>query len=336
MNGARLRVTPFRLPLREPLATARGAVAFRDGLLLRLETSSGVRGYGEATPVAGFGRPEAVIRAAREAAELDAEARGAGDSLAQRLAAGRTNPRDSVRVGRLIGGDGEALLEAAEAALAAGHRTLKLKLDGSDPAAALARVELVRKALGPTPRIRVDAGGSFSEDAARRAALRLADLGVELWEEPVRPGDLAALRRVRQLRALPIAADESAATPEDAVRVLDAEAADVLVLKPSLMGVKATLAVARLAGARGVTTLVTSALDGAVGRATALAVAAVLPDETFDAGLGTDVLLADDLAPQPAAHAGRLEVPHGPGLGVSPDPAAVERLRSGPDLEPLT
>jgi muconate cycloisomerase len=334
VRPARLHATPFRLPLREPLATAHGILAFRSGLLLRLEDPDGLCGYGEATPVEGFGPPEAVVRAAREVARLDLDARRAGRPLVARLAGGARARRTSLRVGRLLAGDGDALCRAAQSALAAGHRTLKLKLDGRDPAAALARVERLRKAVGPTPRIRVDSGGTFAEEAARRAALRLADLGVELWEEPVRAGDLAALRRLRALGAVAIAADESAATPEGADRVLAAEAADVIVLKPSLLGVAPALAVARRARERGIATLVTSALDGALGRATALAVAAVLPDDGFDPGLATDALLADDLADEPAARAGRMELPRGAGLGIVPDPAAVERLRSGPDLEP--
>lgn len=333
MKSERLRVTPFRLPLRRPLATARGVLAHRDGVLVRLETADGLCGFGEATPAAGFAPPARVLEAAREAAQLDAAARRAGIPLAHWLAAGAGEPRARLAVGRLVGGEGDTLVADARAALAAGHRTLKLKLDGRDPAGALSRVEILRKAVGAAPRIRVDAGGSFREEDARRAALRLADLGVELWEEPLRPGDLAALRGLRALGALPIAADESAATPDAADRVLAAEAADLIVLKPSLMGVTASLALARRARARGVAVLVTSALDGAVGRATALAVAAALGDDGFDAGLGTDALLADDLAAQPAASGGTLDVPQGPGLGIEPDPAALERLRCGPDRD---
>ncbi len=53
------RVVAFELPLRAPLETAHGAIATRPGALLRLRTGDGLEGWGEATPVPGFGGPDA-------------------------------------------------------------------------------------------------------------------------------------------------------------------------------------------------------------------------------------------------------------------------------------
>ena len=71
MQIVRARLTPFRLRLRRPLATAHGGLRVREGILVRLDTDAGLAGHGEATPLASFGH-EPLARA-REA--LDAGAR---------------------------------------------------------------------------------------------------------------------------------------------------------------------------------------------------------------------------------------------------------------------
>ena len=52
---AAARVTPFRLFLARALRTAHGDVEVREGVLLTLIGDAGLEGYGEATPIAGFG-----------------------------------------------------------------------------------------------------------------------------------------------------------------------------------------------------------------------------------------------------------------------------------------
>ena len=59
MKIAAVRATPFRLPLRSPLHTAHSLIAEREGWLLELETRSGLRGWGEASPLPTFGTEDA-------------------------------------------------------------------------------------------------------------------------------------------------------------------------------------------------------------------------------------------------------------------------------------
>jgi o-succinylbenzoate synthase len=51
--GAQL--SAYRLPLKNPLATAHGSIQEREGLLLTLTTDTGARGFGESAPLPGFG-----------------------------------------------------------------------------------------------------------------------------------------------------------------------------------------------------------------------------------------------------------------------------------------
>ena len=53
MRITRLSVYEYRLRLEEPLRLKGGVLSHREGLLLRLETADGRKGWGEAAPLPG-------------------------------------------------------------------------------------------------------------------------------------------------------------------------------------------------------------------------------------------------------------------------------------------
>ncbi len=356
IEAAELR--PFRLRLRTPLATGMGAVEFREGVLLSLRSSDGRVGYGEATPLeafgteplaaaqsslegcapllqgAEFGEPEELLewlckrqeptstaRAAIDLALHDLTARDAGVSVASWLAAkeGRS-ARASLEVNALLTSRSPRdLADEARCAAAHGFRTLKLKVGVGSAAEDVERVAAVRSAVAPELRIRADANGAWSPEQARRCLEALAPLDLEFVEQPVAAEDLAGLARVRRDASVPVAADESASSEASLRRVLDAEAADVVMLKPAAIGgIARARAAAKLARSAGVLVVPTSFLDGAVGVLGALHLASSLPGPLLACGLATSALLESDLAPPPVPERGRLQVPPGPGLGVVP------------------
>ncbi len=250
----------------------------------------------------------------------------------------------SIPVNATIGGDAPAdCAAAARRALDEGYRSLKLKLTGDD-ALDLERARAVhdqivtstsfasgssldpnREELGgathPPATIRLDANGSWSEERALRMLQRLAPLAIDYVEQPSpvhgdAARDLNTLHRIHDASPLPIAADEILLDPDQAQRVVDTRAADLLILKPSLLGgPTTTLALASRARLAGLDIVITSALDAAIGRLGALHLAAALRARR-PCGLATGALLARDLAQFPDVQAGRLRVPTGPGLGV--------------------
>ena len=105
--------------------------------------------------------------------------------------------------------------------------------------------------------------------------------------------------------------------------LLDAAAADVLVLKPAAVGgLRPAWRIAEHARRANVTVVVTSFLDSSLGIAAALQLASALPDSPLASGLATAELLANDLAPPLAIRDGAMILPDAPGLGVSPAPLA--------------
>jgi L-alanine-DL-glutamate epimerase-like enolase superfamily enzyme len=219
----------------------------------------------------------------------------------------------------------------ASRAVAAGFRTLKLKVAAGGVEEDVARVIAVRAAVGAQPRLRLDANGGWKEDEALLALGRLAPFGIEMLEQPVDANDVLALARLRGASPVRIAADESATGAERAERVIVLGAADVICLKLGATGgLRAALRIADRAHSVGIAVFVTSGLDGAVARAAALQLAAALPGRLPACGLATGALLRDDLATCAAPSRGALTLPRGDGLGVVP--TALSRLAMGPSL----
>lgn len=275
-------------------------------------------------------------RGALEVALRDLCARIAGVPLAAALAGSDPGawPRELPVAALVVDLAPEAVRESAGRLRAEGFETLKLKVGGRAWAEDRARVRAAREGAGDAVRLRLDANAGWSEAEARRILAELGDQGVELVEQPVAAGDVDALARLRAPGAVPIAADESASSLAGARRVLEADAADVVVLKPAALGGPTrALAVAEAARQRGVSVFVTSLLDSALGVAAAAHVAAALPGGRPADGLATGALAAFDVAPALPIVRGRLVLSGAPGLGVEPDPQTWSRVSCAPPRE---
>jgi O-succinylbenzoate synthase len=181
--------------------------------------------------------------------------------------------------------------------------TVKIKVaePGQTPGQDVDRIVAVRK-LYPDAKIRLDANGGWTPELSFSFIKALAGQGIELeyLEQPSKTID--ELARLRQMIAdssfnVPIAADESVRKASDPMLVVEAEAADILVLKVApLGGISRALEIARGAG---LPVVVSSALDSSVGISMGAHLAAALPEIRFDCGLGTASLLAGDVTRTP-------------------------------------
>ena len=250
-------------------------------------------------------------------ARLDAEARAEEEPLAGCLAAERDlpEPAERVTVNATIGDGGpEDGAKTARRAVDDGHRAVKVKIGARPLDVDLECVRAIRRAVGPAIEIRADANGGWDRGTARRALDALADLDVAYVEQPLPANDLPGLARLREESRVAIAADESL-TEHGLDAVLDAEAADLVVLKPMVLGgPDRALDAAMRAREANVEPVVTTTVDAVVARTAAVHVAAAIPDVRA-CGLATGGLLAEDLAPDPCpVDDGHIEVPTEPGL----------------------
>lgn len=261
-------------------------------------------------------------RTAARGALWDLEARIAGlplaGFLAARVHANRGPVLREVRVnGLLLERSPDALRAEAGRLRAAGYRTAKMKLGAGSLQEEVALARAARAGLGPDVSLRGDANGAWSEDAARAALGALVDCGFEYVEQPVPPGDVAALARLRGRTPVRIAADESVAGEQAASQLIAAAAVDVMVLKPAMVGGAASaLEIAARAQRADVRVVISHAFESAVGAGHALACAAAWGDAGTAHGLETAGLFARDLADPVTAHGGVASVARTPGLGI--------------------
>lgn len=270
-------------------------------------------------------------RAAVQGALWDLAARRAGMPLATYLARHCVQPiaqRDGVAdravlrevpvSALLIGRSSDALRREAASVRAAGYRAAKIKLGGASIDEDCARARAAREGLGDGVRLRGDANGAWSEADARLALQSLAGLDFEYLEQPVAPGDDAVLARLRALGLVRIAADESVATEQDARRLVESAAVDVLVLKPAMLGgAEKALEIAHRARGTGCDVVFTHAFETAVGARHALHCAAAWGDPFACHGLCTDGLFSNDIAGPVTCRNGFALVSSSPGLGIT-------------------
>ena len=182
--------------------------------------------------------------------------------------------------------------------------------------------------------LRLDANAAYSPGEACALLAELEGLDIELVEQPVAPGDVEGLARVRAESPVPIAADEVLVHRAVAERIIATRAADVLVLKPAALGgLRRAQALAAEAARAGMDFYVTSMLDSAYGVAAAVHLAAALPGTDLAHGRATPALFSFDLAKAPLADGGQLSVPASPGWGSESDSAGLERARAGQSIE---
>jgi O-succinylbenzoate synthase len=364
-----IEVRLLRLPMRGPFRSAHGEVGSRDVVVVRLAGPDG-EGWGECAalpaptytsefaaaafavlrdhlaprlldaPEVSAARAGDVVagivghgmaKAALELALLDLEGRSSGQPLATRLTAA---PRTTVPAGAAIGiADPPDLAAEAQELVEAGYGRLKVKIE---PGRDLEPLRTVRDAVGPDVLLVADANGAYRldrsglpHDAARLAALD--DLGLTAIEQPLAAGSLDDLARLANELATPIALDESLTSLARLQLALELGACRVVCVKAPLIG--GWLAASRAldtCARRGVDAYVGGMLDGGIGRAATLALAAH-PGATLpgDQSASRRTFLDDVVAPldvEGAPGAGQVAVPTGAGLGVEIDPAAVERL----------
>ena len=325
-----VRIVPFAIPLRRPLATGFGTIALRRGLVVVLSDADGHQGIGEATPhPAASPATLAAVRAEIEhltprlvgsdvlrvlatTSRLGPVTRSALDMAGHDLLGGARRPEVSVSA-LLAAEDDDACVLDACIAVERGFTTAKVKI-GPDPEHVVRRVAAVRTAA-PSLRLRCDANGAWDVRTAVAVGRELARLDVAWLEQPVPPDDLAGLGRVRREAGVAVAADEAVTGPDLMPRL--AGAVDAVVVKlVQVGGLTAARATAEAALRHGLRVTVTTGLETSIATAAALHLAAALPEPLEPCGLATAALLARDIVDAPLVDEPTMIPPPGPGLGV--------------------
>ncbi|WP_400190286.1 o-succinylbenzoate synthase [Hymenobacter sp. B81] len=198
-------------------------------------------------------------------------------------------------------GEADFMQEQIQQKLAEGYRCLKLKIGGLDFDTECALLAGIRAVAGPGELVlRVDANGAFTPEQAPARLARLATFDLHSIEQPIRPGQPAALAQLCRTAPVPVALDEELIGVTDPARqaaLLDQVCPAYVVLKPTLLGgLAAAERWIELATARGIGWWMTSALESNVGLNAISQFTARYPLAGFAQGLGTGQLYHNNVA----------------------------------------
>src|SRR6185369_9632460 len=169
-----------------------------------------------------FGHP--FTKAALEMAMWDILGKAAGLPV-YRLLGGKV--RESVPTKWSVSGVEPAkAAEIAQWANSKGFKAMKVKV-GIDPGSDVARVRAVREAIGTQIKLGVDANGGWTPEDAVKTIGRLREFDIYFAEQPVSPENVALLQEVRKQIHVPVIADESVYSLQDAMTLERLGAADV-------------------------------------------------------------------------------------------------------------
>jgi L-alanine-DL-glutamate epimerase-like enolase superfamily enzyme len=208
----------------------------------------------------------------------------------------------------------------AESLVAQRFQAVKVKV-GRSLSADLDRVLAVRSAVGDKCRISVDANGGWTESDLLAARAVLEKAGVNAIEEPLRRGDIRRTARMRERTSIPIILDESIFTPEQALEAIRWNACDLISIYPGKNGgIRRSLEIASIAAAAGIDCIIGSNIEGSVGSAAMLQLAASLPN--LSPSIGHEIIgplyhthVLDPL--MPTIRDGHADLPGGIGLGAN-------------------
>lgn len=267
MKITEVKLGKISVPLRVPFKTALRSVNSVEDVIVEVRTDTGAVGYGEAPPTGAItgDTTGAIVGAiqdhiARSIVGMEVDDFEDVLQTVQKCVVKNTSAKAAVDMAlwdlygqlyripvyKLMGGarkqivtditisvnPPEEMARDAVNAVERGYDTLKIKV-GANPELDVARLTAVRQAIGDKPRIRIDANQGWEPKQAVRLLNQMQDKGldIEFVEQPVKAHDFQGLKYVTQRSYVPVLADESVFSPEDALTIMQMGAADLVNIK---------------------------------------------------------------------------------------------------------
>ncbi len=360
MKIERFSIHHLRMPLVAPFETSFGREVDRDCLLVVLG-AEGLTGYGEcvATHFPGYNyettgtawhilsefvapsilgrdiksiadfraavspiRGHHLAKAGVEMALWDLFGKGTGKSLREMLGGQRTRVSVGVSVG--LQANPQVLVAAVQQYLEQGYSRVKIKIK---PERDVVDTAAVRKAF-PMLRLQVDANSSFTL-ASAQTLKPLDDLDLLLIEQPLFEDDIWDHRQLQREFRTPICLDESILSARHARYAIEMQACRIINIKAARVGGLAeAVKVHDLCQTNGIPVWCGGMLETGVGRASNLALAS-LPGFSLPGDISaSDRYFARDITVERFIlnDSSTIDVPGGPGLGITIDERALEEF----------
>lgn len=293
-----VRCEEHDLEFKETLQTSLHTIEKTHNVLIEIELESGTVGLGEAVPsdmvtnetretvmdvveeasehmegepVSGYRNIHSTLRAyfdghssaiaGLEIALFDALTKELGISIEGFVGGEKQQVKSDYTI---MIGDEEETREKAEKAVEAGFEELKVKV-GEDVEEDVDKMRIVADAA-PEVDLKVDANQGYTVKESIRFVEKLEKEGIELelFEQPVREDDFHGLKRVTESVSVPVAADESLFTREDAARLASMKAADIFNIKLMKSGVVEALDIISIAQAHNIELMIGCMAESAI------------------------------------------------------------------------
>jgi len=268
-----------------------------------------------------FVRGHLMAKAGLEMALWDLLGKARGISLREMLGGVRQKVDVGVSVG--LQESPSRLVEVVRGYLELGYRRVKIKIK---PGRDVGDAQAVRKAF-PSLRLQVDANSAYTLESAA-SLTPLDELDLLLIEQPLAEDDLWDHHQMQAWFRTPICLDESITSLRLARQALEMKACRVINIKPGRVGgLSQGVAIHDLCQDQGIPVWCGGMLETGVGRASNLALAS-LPGFTLPGDISaTDRYYHEDITHERFVlnPDSTIDVPSGPGLGVSIDPSALKR-----------
>ena len=267
MKITQVKLGRISTPLRVPFKTALRTVSSVEDVIVELHTDTGAVGYGEAPPtgVITGDTTGAIIGAIRDHIAKTIVGRDVDEFEDLMIALNGCIQKNTsakaavdmalwdlygqlykIPVYKLMGGakksivtditisvnPPEEMARDARTAIQRGYDCLKVKV-GIDPELDVARLAAVREAVGKDVKLRIDANQAWNAKQAVRILDQMQEKGldIEFVEQPVKAHDFDGLKYVTERSYVPVLADESVFSPQDALTIMQMGAADLVNIK---------------------------------------------------------------------------------------------------------
>ncbi len=219
-------------------------------------------------------------------------------------------------------GDLEPLIEKGQAQ---GFRHFNVKV-GPDPEFDIEMCRIVKR-LVPDGFLWGDANGGYDLETALAVAPKYADIGMDVFEQPLPANQLTGYQALKRQGALPIILDEGVVSPEDLTEFIALGCCDGAAMKPCRCGglVSARRQIEILQD-KGLMFLGSGLTEPDISLAASLILYGAY-DLNYPAALNGPQFLGASVITKPFKPVdGAVKIPKGPGLGIQVDESAVTAL----------
>ena len=332
-------ITPFQHKLINPLKTANQHYSHRSGFIIKIN-SEDLFGCGESSPLSGFSAESLKevsyalesyhlaimdigetsvaellsfipihcedlpsVEFGLETAIYDLASKIEGKTFSQYL---NPNAKDQIKSNGIVG------IHTPKD----NYKIMKVKVGFRNLFDELNNLDELTTQFGKDVKFRLDANGSMDLPRAIRFCKEVEKFNIEYVEQPLPKNDLEDLAELRNHTSIPIAVDESLTDFHSAEKIMNAQAANVFIIKPTVSGGFTTCSkIVEMATTEKIISVITSSLEGPIGLSACAHFASALSiDEVC--GLSTASLFEDSFSSPFSIKKGVFYLSQKPGLGV--------------------